>query len=495
VQAAEGKDSLPEQERNCRRTALSKGWAETAGPFVISGQPRTGYVNLSDAERDIPALAAMLDTAHRGGFDVLVIYDFTRLRDLIALVSTSLADYNVQIFSLAQAIEPLPPQDFDPLMADAAWFNQAAAGMTSRAEINALRRRFRIGMPGRVTKKGLHPLGRLPYGYRKPPGHETDRQAIPELDPATASAVLAMRDLFLSGKSLTQIAAALDQAGYPTRHGKPWHPDSIRHILRNPFYAGIVTFGTLRRQRDARQGRGSRLVRSTLPVHSGPGKHPALWDDTTRRRILDELQRRGKAYPGARRTARLSGLLVCAVCDRNLWVGYHTWKGHPAGDENRFYRCSSGEPDHPRLTERSLLPRVIDRLTDALQHIEKIQFPAPAEDRLPFLRKRSADLEARRLRLREAYLSGTIPLEEYNQVLTDLRKHQAETADSLARAEDWSTRQAERLESLRSLAGIIGSVPDYLLHADPQQVNASLHQVLRGIRVSTDGGIELDWKN
>jgi hypothetical protein len=105
TQAAEGKDSLPVQEESCRRAALSKAWVESSGPYVISGQPRTGYVNLSDAEREIPALAAMFNAARIGLFDVLVIYDYSRLRDLVSLVATSLADYNVQIYSLAQAID------------------------------------------------------------------------------------------------------------------------------------------------------------------------------------------------------------------------------------------------------------------------------------------------------------------------------------------------------------------------------------------------------
>jgi hypothetical protein len=492
-QAAESKDSLPVQEQNCRCAALSRSWIETAGPYIIPGQPRTGYVNLSDAEREIPALAAMLDAARDGAFDVLIIYDYSRLRDLVALVAASLADYSVQIYSLAQAVEPVPPDQFDPALSDAVWFNQLGAGISSRAEINALRRRFRQGMPGRVTKKGLHALGRLPYGYRKPAGHESDRLAVPEPDPAIAPAILQMRDLFLSGRSLTQIADEIRSAGYPTRLGGNWHPETIRFILHNPYYAGIVTFGVLHTRKDSRFSRKGRQVRSTAPVHSGPGRHAPFWDESTRQRILAEFARRSKAYPG-RRLSRFSGLLFCSECRRLLWVGYHSFPNHPANGDTRIYYCSSRIHGHPRLKETGLLPSIAARAADLLAHLEDIPNPSPTSDLLPFLRKQSVDLDARQSRLLEAYLSGTIPLLEFNELKAGLSARQAQAAAVLHRAEDTSARQAERTASRRLLADRLERIPAFIQEADPQTVNAMLREVFDKIVVSSVGELEFVWR-
>jgi hypothetical protein len=493
VQAADGKDSLPVQEENCRRAALARSWVETSGPFVISGQPRTGYVNLSLAESEIPALRSMLNAAQAGLFDVLVIYDYSRLRDLIALVATSLADYNVQIFSLAQAVEPAPPADFDPALSDASWFSQTAASMTSRAEINALRRRYKIGMPGRVTNKGLHPTGPLPYGYRKPVGQEFNRQAIPEPDPATAPAVLIMKDLLLSGRSLHQIARTLDAGGYRTRYGKPWHPSTIGWILRNSFYSGIVTFGVLKHQRDSRLSRKTRAMRSTAPVQSATGKHTPLWDETTRHRLLDELKRRSKAYSG-RRLSRLSGLLLCSVCGRVLWVGYRTWKGHPPSDNNRIYFCAGKSPGHPRIKESDLLPVITARLQHDLSHVEDIPLPASSHDPLPLLRKQSADLEKRLSRLTEAYLSGTILLPEFTTLKAGLVTRQVKVSEDLLRAEDTASRQAERLGILQTLTELITGLSSYIQVADQQTVNSILRQAIESITITPDGVIDLEWR-
>jgi hypothetical protein len=47
AQAADDKVSLGEQFDACRERAARRGWLETAGPYIIPGQSRTRYVDLS----------------------------------------------------------------------------------------------------------------------------------------------------------------------------------------------------------------------------------------------------------------------------------------------------------------------------------------------------------------------------------------------------------------------------------------------------------------
>jgi hypothetical protein len=185
--------------------------------------------------------------------------------------------------------------------------------------------------------------------------------------------------------------------------------------------------------------------------------------------------------------------LICSDCGRPLWVGYHAWKNHPPSDDNRFYYCAGKDPGHPRLKETDLLPEISARLQAALLRLDDIPLPAPADDPLSFLRKQSDELAARRGRLTEAYLSGSIPLPEFNSLLAALTLRQSQTVEALARAEDISARQAERLGARRSLADQLDRLPAYLLRADPQSVNASLRHVLSRILVDADGKIELVW--
>src|SRR5688500_15256115 len=83
AQAEQDKASLHEQEEKCRATSFTKGWRESAGPYIVPGESRTRWVNLRDAEREIPALHAMLEDGKRGLYDILALYDYNRLRDLL----------------------------------------------------------------------------------------------------------------------------------------------------------------------------------------------------------------------------------------------------------------------------------------------------------------------------------------------------------------------------------------------------------------------------
>src|SRR5574337_811640 len=110
--------SLDEQIDKCRKIGAGKSWNESSGPYVVPGESRTRWVNLRDAEREIPSLAEMLDVGKRGEYDLLVMYDYNRLRDLLDPVAKTLASYGIQVFSVSQPVEPLAPKEFNPYASD-----------------------------------------------------------------------------------------------------------------------------------------------------------------------------------------------------------------------------------------------------------------------------------------------------------------------------------------------------------------------------------------
>lgn len=91
---------------------------------------------------------------------------------------------------------------------------------------------------GRTTKArtGWKPAGCTPYGYR----YALDGKQI-EVDPGEAPAVKRMFSLAQSGKSLQQIADAMNKDGVKTRRENAWSAGSVRAVLRNPFYTGTLT--------------------------------------------------------------------------------------------------------------------------------------------------------------------------------------------------------------------------------------------------------------
>lgn len=477
-QAATDKVSLPEQERLCRSAALAKGWIETTGPYIVPGASRTRYVDLRTAERAIPALKHLLDDAENGSFDLLLTYDYTRFRELLDPIARTLAAYGVQIYSISQPIEPVPPEEFDGA-SETANTQQFVSGFTSRTEIAALRRRYKLGMPGRILK-GL-PKGTLNFGYRKPPGHEYDRKAIPIQDPVKAPIMLTIKDMFLSGSSLWQIADHLTAQGIRTPRGKTkWTDVHVRRLLKNRFYCGEVTFGETHRSIDLRTGTAKIIKNPPSKKITAKGLHTPLWDTKTQDRIEDEFKKRGKRYTGSR-TSRLSNILYCGICGARVWVSY---PGGYYNDRGRRWYCSV-DPKHVTRKDAELVSAFTLVLKHQLENIQNIPLPQPT-DTTETLRANLAELHARRERILEAYETGSLPLTIYTQRTTALETSIAQTERQLAEQSQRTTHHAERLATLGGLAGLIAQTPDYIQQAPAQTVNAALRSIIEKITITRE---------
>jgi DNA invertase Pin-like site-specific DNA recombinase len=477
AQASPEKISLDEQEQLCRAHALAKGWRETAGPFIVPGQSRTRWVNLRDAETHIPPLKHMLDAAQSRQFDILLLYDYTRLRELLEPVAKTLTAYGIQLYALTQPVEPLPPHEYETN--ETAATLQFVASFTSRAEIAALKRRYKLGMPRRILA-GLH-KGKLPHGYRKPPGRELDRKVTPIIDPAPAAVVVKIKDLFLEGHSLWQIAHQLTAERIPTPAGKwKWSDVNVRLLLKNRYYCGEVHFGKTRRTSDPRTGDVKVVDNLPSRIITAKGLHPPLWDMPTQRRIDEEFNKRGKKYTGIR-TQRLSNLLHCGVCGARAWVSY------PGGyaDSRRRWVCSV-HPKHVNRKDTDLLPAFIAELAALLRRIENAQLPQQPADGVQLHTAALADLTARRKRLTDAYELGVLPIQEYTARTASLDAQINDTLRTLAATDTDTERSAQRRAAIHDLRAILHKLPNYLTEAPPQQVNTHLRAFIHKIIITNE---------
>lgn len=86
------------------------------------------------------------------------------------------------------------------------------------------------------AKNGDKPAGVCPYGYQ----YSADKKHV-EVNAAEAQLVKFMFTEGQKGRTLGQIADALNAKAILTRNGKEWSRGSVRAILRNPFYTGELS--------------------------------------------------------------------------------------------------------------------------------------------------------------------------------------------------------------------------------------------------------------
>jgi len=474
-QAADEKASLRAQESECRQVASLKGWLEATGPYIVRGASRTRWANLHDAEIAVPELRAMLDAAQAHQFDILVVKDYDRFRDLLDQVYRTLNDYNVQFFSLAQPIEPVSPEKFDPYASDSQELLISFSQMRSRTEIRTTRRRYLVGMPDRIQQHGLPAV--IPYGYSKPLGRETDRKAVPEPDDSITPFIIAAKDAFLSGQSTRQIVEMLQLHGAPTPGGRGiWHQATVRAMLRNSFYAGVVRWGCSKVHSDRRTGQRSRERNLEGQAITAPGKHIALWDETTYQAIMTEFKRRQYHYSG-RRTGTLSGLLVCGQCGKTMWLNYLP-EGHVTHHPDTIvWRCGSRQSGHPFIKNPVAMRKIIDEIKRALTDgipVHSVQEQPDKSDQL-------LALYQRRKRIQDAYDDGLydlketrtriMPLDEQIALLEALSQHHSNDARD----------QHERDELLTYLRGKLDMLENLFLGESLQDVNHVLKRLLSNV--------------
>lgn len=473
--------SLEDQIAICRRMS-ERGWNETAGPYIVSGQNRTQYLNLRDAEIEIPAVRDLLEGARKREYDVLVVYDHDRLRDLLSLVYASLSDYGVQLYSVTAQNTPVPPDQYDPYENDTNELMIGISAIRSKAEISRMRRKYRQGMRNRILVHGL-PV-QIPYGYKRPPTETATRKVIPEPVPSLTAHIVAIKDLYLRGKSLGECVEYLEANQLPPPRGSVWHHQTVRDILKNPFYAGFVQFEKSKVKKDRRQNRKSR-DRHIPPerIVTNRGKHQPLWDETTHRAIVEEMRRRARNFRG-RMNNQFTGLLRCGECGASLW----RFKNGPRGVPDRLiWRCAEDRKDHPHRTHVELVERIGSLLAQSLApHLEARQtsipsIPAPPKHDL------LADLRAQRARLEDAYQRGLFSVESFSArtAVLDEKIHAEENRAAHEEVEA-ERRRLTRQMLTASLGKHAARLPDWLARADPGEVNRILHLLLEKIVVYAD---------
>ena len=214
---------------------------------------------------------------------------------------------------------------------------------------------------GRVAavKRGCYIGNYAPYGFKKV---KLGKDHTLEIIEDEAEVVRLVFDLYVrEQRTFYQIACRLNEMGVKPARADKWVKDTIRHMLKNPHYAGYVAFNRIKRTPVLENGEVvyKRLSQSEDEQIIAEGKHTAIVE----RSLWEAAQELVARNPRVKHTHELSnpysGMLVCGKCGRAMRL--HPYK-HA---ENRF-TCKLRPPCYKSVKESVIHEAVLA----ALEHAE-----------------------------------------------------------------------------------------------------------------------------
>ncbi|HWI63918.1 MAG TPA: recombinase family protein [Symbiobacteriaceae bacterium] len=278
----------------------------------------------SAAERDV--LQDALRDAAAGHWSVLVVWKADRLsRNSVEYpqIVARLRQYGVALWSVADA----PGGKELSLQTQTDKFIRFLEGW--QAETESVNTQIRVSARMRqLAREGRWTGSKVPFGYalvavKDAAGEPVFRAGKPvrTLVPHGTNAPV-VRELFrryLAGEGAQRLAAWLNAAGVPTYHHRQWSDTTVRELLTNPLYAGLVVYGRT----------------SETPIITR-GQHEALIDEATWEQAC-ALRRQRNAVPHRQRGGpyALTGILRCGRCGSAMG-GITRRRG---AVERQGYRC------------------------------------------------------------------------------------------------------------------------------------------------------------
>ena len=184
--------------------------------------------------------------------------------------------------------------------------------------------------------------GRIPQGMGKGTyGYQYDRQSgRRNVDLLQAIIVRRIFQRYTATQSFSKVSNELNEAGISAFSGGRWYPPTIRRILSNQSYTGLLIYRRTKRVK-TRNGNGTATATKVVqrPEEdwiSVDGSTPEIVDPATWKRVQRILQdpERTRRQPTPR-FYPLRGRMKCGICASAMVGQTLTVKGKPY----RYYRC------------------------------------------------------------------------------------------------------------------------------------------------------------
>ena len=369
-----------------------------------------------------PAFREMIAAARRSQkpFDLILVWKYSRFarsREDSIVFKTMLRKNGIRVVSINEPSEDTP------------------TGKLLEAMIESLDEFYSTNLGEEVTRgmresagRGFYMSAKAPYGYRRIKVNDAgkDRPTL-EIELTQAKTVISIFTQAIEGKGSMEIVKQLNKDGIGGPKGNGWIKTTVRKILTNEAYAGILLWG----------------LHSThdLPVIRVPNAWPSIIDKATFDRVQAIIKDRTPANLHPKRVASsylLSGLAKCGYCGKAL-VGQDA-----KGGKFHYYVCGtllkkgpSSCPSHylnSRCFENSVINKIkehvltTDNLTKlvAMVNEEMDGLAVDYRQRLDSIIAETSDVDRRLERLFDALETGKVQIADLATRIQQLRKRREE---------------------------------------------------------------------
>lgn len=344
-----------------------------------------------------PAFLKMIELAKAKKFEAILVWKFSRFarnqEESIVYKSMLRNKCGVEVISITENVS-----------------NDIYGGLIERI-IEWMDEFYSIRLAEDVTRGMTEKALRGGYQSSPPLGYRMEHKGeVPVVVPKEAAIVRIIFDKYTTTTmSDFEIARYLNKLGYLTRRKKPFESRSIKYILQNPTYSGLVRWNYSDSKGKTIKEESEWIIRN--------GQHEPIISKEIFEKAEEKRRktcRTKNQKPAAVRKHWLSGLVKCSACGCSL-SGSHQ-NGHT------YFQCygylkGKCTVSHS-LSERKLTQVLLASLREALepsQMVYTMKNTRPDSKEHELLEKQLKQIDKKEERIKEAYRNNIDTLEEYKK--------------------------------------------------------------------------------
>lgn len=219
------------------------------------------------------------------------------------------------------------------------------------------------------AEKGLWNGGKVPFGYSF--NKETNSFDIVEDE---AARVRLVYDLYEEYESLICVTRELNERGIKPRSANNWNPATVRIILTNPCYTGILRYNYHNESKSNGNTSGSKLKRDgewiIIENHHEPIVSKERQDRIAEKLLQNRRSNRRDPKKYERKHSHIfAGLLVCGYCGHQMQCS--TDRPRSDGYRPSIYACSRkrrfSDCENKYISDITLAPFVLNYISNMLK--------------------------------------------------------------------------------------------------------------------------------